>query len=85
MAKAPRVFPLVGGRRVEQLQGNIEALNIKLTSEQIEYLESINSFDVGFPNEFVGPDPKITGKFTGLTAACAALAIEQDPKPIGHA
>ncbi|KAA8650633.1 hypothetical protein EYZ11_012315 [Aspergillus tanneri] len=31
MAKAPNVFPLVGGRKVEYLKDNIQALKIKLT------------------------------------------------------
>ncbi|KAH8549007.1 putative aryl-alcohol dehydrogenase Aad14 [Umbelopsis sp. PMI_123] len=85
MAKAPMVFPLVGGRKVEHLKDNIQALKIKLTTEQIEYLESVVPFELGFPNNFIGPDPKVTGQFTGLSAASAPLVIEQAPKPIGHA
>lgn len=54
MAKAPNVFPIVGGRKIEHLQGNIKALGIKLTDKQIEYLESIVPFEPGFPNNFVG-------------------------------
>jgi aryl-alcohol dehydrogenase-like predicted oxidoreductase len=84
MAKAPNVFPLVGGRKIEHLQDNIQALKIKLTHEQIAYLESILPFEPGFPNNFIGVDPKETGKFTGLTAASAPLAIEQSSKPIGY-
>ncbi|KAE8310003.1 hypothetical protein BDV41DRAFT_546331 [Aspergillus transmontanensis] len=41
MAKALNVIPLVGGRKVEYLHDNIQALSIKLTEDQIEYLESI--------------------------------------------
>lgn len=84
MAKAPNVFPLVGGRKIEHLQDNIQALKIKLTEDQITYLESINSFDPGFPNTFIGPDPKVTGKFTFLTASNAPMVIEQSAKPIGY-
>jgi len=50
MHKAPYVFPLVGGRKVEHLLDNIEALKISLSEEQILYLESIVPFDIGFPN-----------------------------------
>jgi len=50
MQKAPYVFPLVGGRKVEHLLDNIEALKISLSDEQILYLESVVPFDVGFPN-----------------------------------
>ncbi|KAJ7082001.1 hypothetical protein B0H15DRAFT_785940, partial [Mycena belliarum] len=51
--KAPYVFPIVGGRKVEHLQENIKALTIKLSPAQIEYLESINAFDVGFPHTII--------------------------------
>jgi aryl-alcohol dehydrogenase-like predicted oxidoreductase len=83
MAKANNVFPIVGGRKVEHLQDNIQALKIKLTSEQIELLESVKPFDVGFPNDFIGDDPRVTGKFTKLFSG--QLVIEQYPRPIGHA
>jgi aryl-alcohol dehydrogenase-like predicted oxidoreductase len=84
-AKAPNVFPIVGGRKVEHLRDNIQALKIKLTTEQIEYLESVKPFDIGFPTNFIGPDPKVTGKFVGLAGSSAALAITQSPKPVGLA
>jgi hypothetical protein len=48
MQKAPYVFPLVGGRKVEHLLDNIEALKISLSDEQILYLESVVPFDIGF-------------------------------------
>jgi aryl-alcohol dehydrogenase-like predicted oxidoreductase len=85
MAKAHNVFPIVGGRKVEHLKDNIQALKIKLTTEQIELLESVKPFDVGFPNDFIGDDPRVTGKFTGLCTSSGQLVIEQYPKPIGHA
>jgi aryl-alcohol dehydrogenase-like predicted oxidoreductase len=49
----PRVFPIIGGRKVEHMKANIEALQIALSPEQIKYLESINEFDIGFPNNFI--------------------------------
>ena len=49
MQKTPYVFPIVGGRKVEHLMANIEALKISLSDEQIKYLESILPFDLGFP------------------------------------
>lgn len=84
MAKAPRVFPIVGGRKVEHLQQNIKALDIKLSDKQIEELESVYSFEPGFPNNFVGEDPHITGKAPPLVAGTAPMAYLQGPKPIGH-
>jgi aryl-alcohol dehydrogenase-like predicted oxidoreductase len=58
LAEAPNVFPLVGGRKVEHLKENIKALSLRLTAAQLEYLESQNRFDVGFPGNFIAPIPR---------------------------
>ncbi|CAI4307838.1 AMP_1a_G0014560.mRNA.1.CDS.1 [Saccharomyces cerevisiae] len=75
-SKAKKVFPLVGGRKIEHLKQNIEALSIKLTPEQIEYLESIVPFDVGFPTNFIGDDPAVTKKLSILTAMSAKISFD---------
>lgn len=49
MQKTPYVFPIIGGRKVEHLHANIEALSISLSAEQIHVLESVLPFDIGFP------------------------------------
>ena len=49
MQKTPYVFPIIGGRKVEHLMANVEALKISLSDEQIAYLESIIPFEPGFP------------------------------------
>ncbi|EKG16727.1 Aldo/keto reductase [Macrophomina phaseolina MS6] len=49
MHKAPYVFPIVGGRKIEHLKGNIEALSIELSKEDIQEIEDAVPFDVGFP------------------------------------
>ena len=54
MQKYPYVFPIVGGRKVEHFQANLEALDISLSREQIQYLDSIAPYYQGFPyNYFV--------------------------------
>ncbi|AJT22381.1 Aad14p [Saccharomyces cerevisiae YJM1356] len=75
-SKAKNVFPLVGGRKIEHLKQNIEALSIKLTPEQIEYLESIVTFDVGFPKSLIGDDPAVTKKPSPLTSMSARIAFD---------
>ncbi|CAD6643896.1 XXYS1_4_G0011720.mRNA.1.CDS.1 [Saccharomyces cerevisiae] len=75
-SKAKNVFPLVGGRKIEHLKQNIEALSIKLTPEQIKYLESIVPFDVGFPTNFIGDDPAVTKKPAFLTEMSAKISFE---------
>jgi aryl-alcohol dehydrogenase-like predicted oxidoreductase len=53
LQKTTYVFPIVGGRKVDHLHGNIMALDIKLTPEQIKSLESVLPFDQGFPNSMI--------------------------------
>lgn len=53
MQKAPYVFPIIGGRKVEHLMANLDALSVSLTDEHIRYLESIIPFDPGFPNTII--------------------------------
>ena len=52
MQKAPYVFPIIGGRKIEHLYANIEALDISLTPEQLELLGNIVPFNKGFPYNF---------------------------------
>ncbi|KAF9067232.1 NADP-dependent oxidoreductase domain-containing protein [Rhodocollybia butyracea] len=54
MQKTPYVFPIIGGRKIENLVDNLEALDITLNNEQIKELESVVPFNAGFPSDFVG-------------------------------
>ena len=61
MQKAPYVFPIIGGRKVEHLQANLEALEISLSDEQIKKLDNIVPFNKGFPfSLFVSGLPALT-------------------------
>ena len=51
--KTPYVFPIIGGRKIEHLLANIEALELSLSDEQIQYLESIVPLDLGFPGTMI--------------------------------
>ncbi|PAV17266.1 Aldo keto reductase [Pyrrhoderma noxium] len=54
MQKTTHVFPIVGGRKPEQLVANIEALEIALTDGQISRVEDVLPFDPGFPSTMIG-------------------------------
>ena len=84
MAKTPHVFPIIGGRKVEHLHDNIQALKIKLTDKQIEYLEEQSPFEPGFPQNFVGPDPRSGQKSGFILEGAGAQAYVKAPKAIGH-
>ncbi|KAI9451032.1 Aldo/keto reductase [Russula earlei] len=51
--KLPYVFPIIGGRKPEQLHENIKALDISLTAEQVQRIENAAPFQPGFPNRLI--------------------------------
>ena len=53
MHKAPYVFPIVGGRKVDHIKGSIAGLTVSLTDEEIQRIESAYPFDYGFPHTFL--------------------------------
>jgi len=79
LQKAPYVFPIVGGRKIEHLQDNIGALEINPSEVQIAYLESQSPFSPGFPISFPGQDPHVTGgesTFFGYTSVVKAHFVK---------
>ena len=56
MQKTTHVFPIVGGRKAEQLESNIGALDVALSDEQIKFLEDVLTFDKGFPDSYIVSD-----------------------------
>ena len=56
MQKTTYVFPIIGGRKAEQLESNIGALDVALSDEQIKFLEDVLTFDKGFPDSYIVSD-----------------------------
>jgi len=88
--KYPFVYPIVGGRKIEHLKGNIEALALELSDEEVRDIDAAVPFDVGFPMNFLfefggakyentmtSSDVSIL-KFAGLLDS---LPIQRGPKP----
>ncbi|KAJ5447388.1 hypothetical protein N7445_002209 [Penicillium cf. griseofulvum] len=85
LCKVPNVFPLVGGRKIEHLHDNIQALSIRLTDKQIEFLEAATTFDIGFPSNLIGSDPSTNGGQMSLlmgTAGC--IDFVKAPRAVGY-
>lgn len=49
-------FPILGARKLYQLESAIEALSFKLTPEQVERIDKASGFTLGFPLSFTGID-----------------------------
>ncbi|KAL4903651.1 hypothetical protein BDW74DRAFT_37241 [Aspergillus multicolor] len=82
LQKVPNVFPIVGGRKVEHLHDNIQALKIKLTPEQVEFLESVRPVDLGFPHDLIGTDPRVSGVPSPWVGFGSKLAVQPALKGI---
>ncbi|KAK3305992.1 NADP-dependent oxidoreductase domain-containing protein [Chaetomium strumarium] len=85
-AKAPYVFPIVGGRTVEHLRGNIEALKVTLGEEDIQEIEGAVPFDLGFPMSFLyrgGKLPETPGAVMPM-AMGGTVDYVPEPKPLAR-
>ena len=85
MHKAPNVFPIVGGRRLEHIKGNIAALSLKLSQEELDEIEAAYPFDYGFPLNllFMGcKQPTFKGSDVFLTKLSAQIDVLERVKPI---
>lgn len=85
-SKAPYVFPIIGSRTLEHLKGNIEALNLKLSDEDVDEIEGAVPFSIGFPNNFLYGGEKLPdhpGKVYYLGVG-GTLDHVPEPKPISR-
>lgn len=47
------VIPIIGARRVEQLDDNLGCLDVELTAGHLERLDQASHIDLGFPHDFI--------------------------------
>lgn len=65
MQKTPYVFPIIGGRKVEHLLGNLKGFELVLTDDEMHQIDCAYEFRHGFPTDFLSSalfDPKIECK-----------------------
>jgi len=92
MQKSPYVFPIVGCRTVEHLQGSITGLNLTLTGEDIAEIEQAYPFNFGFPHTFLSGSmfdhstPRMADKpgDVWLTKSMGKFDWVDPPRPIKH-
>jgi aryl-alcohol dehydrogenase-like predicted oxidoreductase len=91
--KTPYVFPIIGGRKVSHLEGNIKALGLTLTNDDMTKIESAYEFDPGFPHTFLSGTLFNTERPRGashpsdvwLTKGLGHFDWVEHPKPINTA
>jgi aryl-alcohol dehydrogenase-like predicted oxidoreductase len=50
------VIPIVGARKLSQLQDNLGCLSFALPAEQVEKLDAVSQIDLGFPHDFLASE-----------------------------
>ncbi|KAJ6544295.1 NADP-dependent oxidoreductase domain-containing protein [Mycena capillaripes] len=81
LTKVPYCFPIIGGRKIEHLMSNIEALDISLSNEQIAFLESVVPFDPGFPITMIGDGTKGPSRLMGNAGHFARQPLLEAIRP----
>ncbi|PWY88913.1 aryl-alcohol dehydrogenase [Aspergillus heteromorphus CBS 117.55] len=85
MAKTTNVFPLVGGRKVEHLRDNIKALEVRLSEDQVRFLEGVNGGLVkGFPYDMLGEEPGVSGGTGPSLANAGTVDCVRYSRAIGY-
>ncbi|KAI0437367.1 norsolorinic acid reductase [Xylaria telfairii] len=82
MHKTPYVFPIIGGRTVNHLKDNIEALTLSLSEEDIKEIESAAPFDLGFPSNFAYRDGTAHPGEVFLLQMGGTTDYVPEPKPV---
>jgi len=60
------VIPIIGARRMQQLQDNLASLELTLTNEQVAALNEASAIEMGFPQDFFDKDLVKTFAYGGL-------------------
>jgi aryl-alcohol dehydrogenase-like predicted oxidoreductase len=59
------VIPIIGSRKLSQLQDNMDCLTFQLTPEQMQRLNDVSAIELGFPHDFLKGDTVQNFAFAG--------------------
>jgi diketogulonate reductase-like aldo/keto reductase len=60
------VIPIVGARKLAQLQDNLASLDLKLSAENLKTLDEASHIELGFPHDFYTKDMVRNFVFGGM-------------------
>jgi aryl-alcohol dehydrogenase-like predicted oxidoreductase len=68
-ARSSAVHPIVGARRLDQLNDNLASVDLELSSEVVTRLDAATGFEIGFPADFIAETrPWVLGAAADVTA-----------------
>ncbi|KAH8173353.1 aldo/keto reductase family protein [Sarocladium implicatum] len=83
MHKTPYVFPVIGGRKLEHLKSNIEALTLSLSEEDVKAIDKAAPFDYGWPHTMLwGVDGFENYQEVGFVRMNGQMDLVPQSKPI---
>ncbi len=56
MHKSPQIFPIIGSRKVEQIEDSIGSIELSIPGEIMERLNDVSNIELGFPHDFYKQD-----------------------------
>jgi hypothetical protein len=83
-AKYAYVYPIVGGRKVEHLKANIEALSLSLSDKEVDEIDNESNFQIGFPMDLLfefGTGAKYSTRSTSADVVFLKFAGALDDVP----
>ena len=60
------VIPILGARKLNQLQDNLASLDLQLTPDQVKILDEASQVDLGFPYTMYAKDLVAGFRYGGL-------------------
>ncbi len=60
------VIPIIGARKLTQLNDNLRSLDVSLSAEQLERLDKASAVPLGFPNDFLSRETVRSIVFGGM-------------------
>ncbi len=66
------VIPIIGARKLSQLQDNLASLELSLSAEQVKALDDASKIELGFPNDFFAKEMVRTLSSGGMRDQIAA-------------
>lgn len=66
------VIPIIGARKLSQLQDNLESLTLSLSAEQMKALDEASRVELGFPHDFYAREMVRTLIYGGMRDQIAA-------------
>lgn len=70
--RAVPVIPIIGARKLSQLQDNLSSLELSLTAEQLKALDDASRIELGFPMELLNRELARSLRFGGMADSIIA-------------